>query len=384
MGSFIWPPGLTVRVPAPDDVMKILHLIYDHINNPWVGGGGAVRVRELYRRMSDRHEITVVCGKYPGAENYNEDNIRYEYVGSNRNNYVLSTFCYAAKAAQYVKTNARNYDIVVEDFAPYNPAFSFLRHKNAVLQLHQREGLRHLKKYAVLGIPFLVIEKFYPRLFRNALAELPEAKKKFGLRGNVRIMPNGFDPKLLSLEPEEEDYMLFIGRFHINQKGLDTLSEVMRLVGLRLVIVGGGKDEQAVKTLFKDTVETGRAEFAGYARGEKKEELLRKCLFMVVPSRYEGQPLIIMDAAACGKPVIVSDIPELKYAVHAGFGLSFKMGDAIDLAAKMNLLIADVSLRQKMGMRAREYARNFTWDNIAEDYEQYLLSVAGESGRGPG
>ncbi|MGC2063698.1 MAG: glycosyltransferase family 4 protein, partial [Thermodesulfovibrionales bacterium] len=321
--------------------MKILHLIYDHINNPWVGGGGAVRVRELYRRISDRHEITVVCGKYPGAENYNEDNIRYEYVGSSRNNYVMSTFCFAARAARYVKANAGNYDIVVEDFAPYNPVFSFLRHKNTVIQLHQREGLRHLKKYAVLGIPFFLIEKYYPRFFQNALAELPAAKEIFGLRANIAVLPNGFDPKLLRLEPGEEDYMLFIGRFHINQKGLDTLHDSLHLVGSRLVIVGGGKDDEAVRTLFRDAVENGRAEFAGYAWGEKKEKLLGKCLFMVVPSRYEGQPLIIMDTAACGKPVIVSDIPELRYAVDAGFGLSFKTGDERDLAEKINFLLGN-------------------------------------------
>lgn len=331
--------------------------------------------------MSDRHEITVMCGKYPGTENYYEDSIRYEYVGSNRNNYILSTFCYAVKAAAYVKANAANYDIVIEDFAPYNPIFSFLWHKKAVIQLHQREGLRHLKKYGLLGIPFFLIEKYYHRFFQNALAELPSAKEVFGLRGNVAILPNGFDPRLLDLENEEQDYMLFIGRFHIDQKGLDTLSEAMRLVGCGLVIVGGGKDEQAVKTLFRDTVATGRAEFVGYAWGEKKEELMRKCLFMVVPSRYEGQPLIIMDTAACGKPVLVSDIPELRYVVEAGFGLSFKTGDAKDLAEKINFLLHDSSLRGEMGKRAREYTRNFSWDKIAEEYEKFLMEIVQQSER---
>jgi glycosyltransferase involved in cell wall biosynthesis len=359
--------------------MKILHLIYDHIQNPWVGGGGAVRVRELYRRFSGRHEITVVCGRYPGAENHIEDNIRYEYAGSNRNNYILSTFCYAAKAVAYVKANSGDYDIVVEDFAPYNPVFSFLRHKKALIQLHQREGLRHLKKYALLGIPFYLVEKYYPRFFRNVLAELPSAKEIFGLRGNVAILPNGFDPKLLDLKTEEEDYMLFIGRFHINQKGLDTLSEAMRLVGRRLVIVGGGKDEERARSLFSATVAAGRAEFVGYAWGEKKEELMRKCLFMVVPSRYEGQPLIIMDTAACGKPVVVSDIPALKYAVDAGFGISFKTGDAKDLAEKILTLLGNQQLRLEMGKKAREYARDFSWDKIAEEYEKYLLGIVRET-----
>ena len=356
--------------------MKILHLIYDHINNPWVGGGAAVRVRELYRRISTRHEVTVVCGMYPGALNYNEENISYEFVGSKRNNYVLSTFCYAVRAAGFIKARAKGYDMVVEDFAPYNPVFSFLWHKNAVVQLHQREGVRHLKKYAVLGIPFFLMEKYYPRLFQNALAELPSAKKIFGLRKNIGILPNGFDPKLLSLKTEEENFILFIGRFHINQKGLDTLSEAMRSVKCKIVIVGGGKDEERVRAIFSDTVSAGQTEFAGYAWGEKKEELMRKCLFMVVPSRYEGQPLIVMDTAACGKPIIVSDRPELQYTVDAGFGMTFKTGDSKDLAKTINFLLNNSSSRQEMGRKAREYARNFTWDKIAEEYEKFLMSVS--------
>jgi len=87
--------------------MKILHLIYDHINNPWVGGGGAVRVYEIYKRLADRHYITIVCGKYPEAKDYEEGNLRFHFVGTSKNNYVLSTFSYAVKAAQFLFLNSK-------------------------------------------------------------------------------------------------------------------------------------------------------------------------------------------------------------------------------------------------------------------------------------
>jgi glycogen(starch) synthase len=359
--------------------LKILHLIYDHVNNPWVGGGGAVRVRELYSRLSDRHEITVVCGRYPGAADYRENNIDYEFVGTDRNNYVLGTFCFAAKAAGFVRVNARKYDIVVEDFAPYNPVFSFLWHRDAVIQLHQREGVRHLKKYGPLGAPFFLIEMYYPRFFRNAVTISEISRNKFGIKGRIGVIPNGFDPALMSRESEENNYILFLGRLHINQKGLDTLCEALLFVKCRLVIAGGGKDEDRVRALFSKVVEEGRVEFAGFVSGQAKANLFKKCLFMLIPSRYEGQPLIVIESAACGKPVIVSNIPELKYAVDAGFGLSFRMGDAKDLAEKMNFLLNNNSLRQEMGKKAREYARNFTWDKIAEEYEKYLLGIVRET-----
>lgn len=98
--------------------MKILHLIYDHVRNPWVGGGGAVRAYEICRRLAERHHITVVSGKYPGASDYREGNLSFKFVGTTRNNYVLSTFCYAARAAGFIASHAKEYDVVVEDFAP--------------------------------------------------------------------------------------------------------------------------------------------------------------------------------------------------------------------------------------------------------------------------
>lgn len=361
--------------------MKILHLIYDHVKNPWVGGGGAVRAYEIYKRLAERHEITIVCGKFPGSSDYNEGKLCVKFVGTSRSNYVLSTFCYAARAAGYVKDHAGEYDVVIEDFAPYNPVFSFLWKKDAVLQLHQREGLVHLKKYAVLGILFFLVEKYYHRLFLNAITISGASKNRFGLAARAAIIPNGFDPSLMTGDHEEGDYELFLGRLHIGQKGLDTLSKALSMSSCRLVIAGTGKDEGKAKKLFSNAVDSGLAEFAGFVKGEEKKALLRKCLCLIVPSRYEGQPLTVIEAAACGRPVIVSDIPELKYAIDAGFGISFRTGDEKDLAEKMNYLLNNSSLRHEMGTRAKEYAKNYTWDIIAEEFEDYLFSAVREGKR---
>lgn len=352
--------------------MRILHCIYDHSGNPWVGGGGAVRVREIYRRLANRHEITVLSGRYPGAAGYREGNVAYEFAGTDRNNYVASTLWYAVRGARYLKANATAYDVVIEDFAPYNPIFSFLRRKDSVIQLHQREGFTLIKKHGLLGIPFYLVEKYYPRFFRNTVTISEMSREKYGLSGGAALIPNGFDAELLGVTPEEADYMLFLGRLHIDQKGLDILRDSLQFVRCRLVIAGGGKDEEKVRSLFGSAA---GVEFAGFVSGQKKVDLMRMCLFMVMPSRYEGLPLSLGEAAACGKSVIVSDIPELRFSVKAGFGLSFSAGDARDLAEKMHLLLNNPSLRQEMGKKAREYARQFTWDRIAEEYERYLLGI---------
>jgi glycogen(starch) synthase len=353
--------------------MKILHLIYDHINNPWVAGGGAVRVCEIYKRLSKKHSITVVCGKYPNAEDYKEGNVNFHFAGINKDNYILSTFIYAIKAASFLKSNKNNFDIVIEDFAPYNPILSFLQRKDAIIQLHQKEGFQHIRKYGPLGIPFFLIEKLYPRFFRNYITISEISKKKFRLTNNVVVVANGFDTSLLDMEIMEKDYVLYLGRLHINQKGLDTLLQSLKYIKYSLVIAGGGKDRLNVQKMFREHINSGTVKMAGFIKGTMKMDLLRNCIFMVMPSRYEGQPLTLIEAAACRKPVIVSDIAELRYAVDAGFGISFKKDDAYDLAEKIGFMLKNELIRKEMGRKAREYAKNFTWDRVAEEFEDFLI-----------
>ena len=359
--------------------MKILHLIYDHVKNPWVGGGAALRAREIYRRLAQRHDITVVCGKYPGAKDYEEDGVRYRFAGIDMDNYVLSTFSYAWRATRYLRAHARGADIVIEDFAPYNPVFSFLWADSPVLQVHQREGSAHFRKYLLLGTPFYLAELYYHRFFKNVFVLSEEIKKNFRIKGNAMVVPNGFDPALLDETRRDSTHILFLGRLHINQKGLDTLDKAMcEVVGdAKLVIAGSGKDEEKTRRIFDTHIKSGRAEMVGYVTGPRKTMCLANCSFMVMPSRYEGQPLTAIEAAALGKPLVVSDIPELAYAVEAGFGLSFKSNDAKDLAEKMQYLLDNPSVRAEMGQRAKRYARDFTWDRIAERYERFLHETAG-------
>ena len=116
-------------------------------------------------------------------------------------------------------------------------------------------------------------------------------------------------------------------------------------------------------------------DWVGGVKDEEKESFIRNAIALIIPSRYEGQGIVVLEAAAFGKPVIVSDIPELDYAVKAGFGLSFKSEDAFDLAKKIKFLLANEGLREEMGHKAREYAKDFTWDKIAKEYEIFLCRL---------
>uniref|UniRef100_UPI00260B984E glycosyltransferase family 4 protein n=1 Tax=Sulfurihydrogenibium sp. TaxID=2053621 RepID=UPI00260B984E len=136
-----------------------------------------------------------------------------------------------------------------------------------------------------------------------------------------------------------------------------------------VVIAGKGKDEDKLKNLKSNY------KFIGFADEKTKLDLIKNAKFLVMPSRFEGQGIVALESASMGKPVIVSDIPELRYVVENGFGISFKNEDIEDFKEKIDYLWNNEGLILKMGKKGIEYAKQFTWDKIASEFEDYLLRV---------
>src|SRR4051812_12266683 len=91
--------------------MKIIHIIYDSIGNPWLGGGGAERTHEMYKRISRNNKVIILTGNYPKAEKV-IDGVEYKRVGFG-SNYILSRISYLLFMPFYL-LNSQG-DIFVED-----------------------------------------------------------------------------------------------------------------------------------------------------------------------------------------------------------------------------------------------------------------------------
>jgi len=353
--------------------MKILHLIYDHINNPWVGGGGAVRVYEIYRRLAKRgHDITIISGNYPGAMDYEENNVKFRLLG-NKQNYLISVFSYVFFATKYMKNHAKDFDIIIEDFAPWNPLFAKFFHKRAILQIHHKEGFNILKKYFLAGLPFYFIEKFYPKIYSHVIAVSEKTRDKFKLKG--KVIANGISEHLLFKETRIGDYIVFIGRIDIYNKGLDLLLKACEKLNIQLKLAGKGKDVKKLIHSIEKFNLSDRVSYLGFLTENDKISFIANSRFLIMPSRFEGQGIVALEAAAMGKPLIVSDIPELRYVIENGFGISFRSGNAESLKKAIEYLLNNENIIAEMGKRGRQYAKQFTWDRIAEEYERYLLDI---------
>lgn len=360
--------------------MRVLHTIYDHPDNPWVGGGGAIRALELNRRLVRRgHEVTVLSGAFPGARDGSEDGMDFRFLG-NPAGYLKSTFSFAYHANRFAKSRAREYDVVVEDFAPWNPVFTYrIEQIPAVLHVNHREGGNLLKRRPMSGLPFYLLEKYYPSRFRHVTALSDWTRRKIGI-DDALVLPAGIGEDLVDeggsapSASDREKYVIFLGRLEINNKGLDALMEAARRLGnVRILLAGRGRDEQKLREMASGMP----VEFLGFVTEEEKRGLLKRASALVLPSRFEGWGITVLEAAAFGTPVVVSDIPELAYSVDDGYGVSFRTGNPLDLADKLRALLGDVAARANMGRKAFEAARRHTWDKVADIYEEYLTGVIG-------
>ena len=174
----------------------------------------------------------------------------------------------------------------------------------------------------------------------------------------IHVKPNSID--LPSAAPQRRDGFLFVGRLSA-EKGLKTLSEAMRQSHpeCRLTVIGSGPEAGQIEG-------QARIEMLGQQPRDQVIEAMRSATAVVVPSIwYEAFPLVIVEAQACGTPVICSRIGAMPSLVaHGETGLHFNPGDATDLADTLNWAQANPEAMAGMAHRARAH------------YEQHLTSAS--------
>lgn len=362
--------------------MKIVHLLYESRGDTFGLGGAGVRAYEIYRRLKDRHDVTLVCKRYPGARDGEIDGLKHLYVGTESRSLTKTLLAYAAHAVGFIRRAGASFDLIVEEFAPPIPTFlhAFTR-RPLVLQVQGLTGRHYFRKYDPASAAVLVaLERLRPRFYRHVIVPNRHTASRLRLARGARIdvVPNGIAGELLGRASSTGDYVLYLGRLDLYSKGLDTLLLAQRAFHaacphIKLVIAGDGRDRAKFDAMLGRLPVPARAsvETPGWVTGARKAELLAGARFVVVPSRHEVQPIGALEAMACGKPLLVSDIPELRDVVERGGGAAFRTGDAGSLARAMTALATRDDLLQ-MGERARNWVKQDTWDTIAGRFEAVL------------
>ncbi len=136
---------------------------------------------------------------------------------------------------------------------------------------------------------------------------------------------------------------------------------------VQAVIIGDGDDRARLERLSRSLGIADCVRFTGYVTEEEKVEWLQKIWCGVATSSKEGWGLTVIEANACGTPVVASNVPGLRDAVCEGeTGLLYPYGDIHALAQQIVRVLREEELRRKLSTGALRWARSFSWDTSAD------------------
>lgn len=362
--------------------LRVLHVIYDDPRNPWVAGGGAVRVFELYRHLAGRVDATVATGRYPGARDETVDGVRYLRLGAPQP-YAWSRLTYAAAANRLLRT--AEYDAAVFDFSTYTPIF-VPTDRPAGITVHHVTGPTADERWGrALGGGIRGLERAMIRRARR-LSATSEATHELLSRLAPGIPIDrvyaGVPDELFALPREEEDYLLYFGRLDVFQKGLDTLLEAFALLvrerpGLELRLAGRGKDAERVREMTRALGIEESVRMLGAVSEEERQRLFAGARVQLMPSRFEGFGMVAAEAMAAGVPLVAAAAGSLPEVVDApGGGVLVPPGDAPALAAAVARLLDDPAARAALSQGARRSAERFRWETVARSHLEFLHRIA--------
>jgi glycosyltransferase involved in cell wall biosynthesis len=186
----------------------------------------------------------------------------------------------------------------------------------------------------------------------------------------VHIISNGVDLKFYDTKVEtDKNLLVFVGRID-SIKGIFNLVQAMKKVKpmVHLVMIG---DSFGRKTFEKHVFTEGVAErihFTGALPNNVVFDWIRKSYALILPSFHETQGIVLLEANACGKPVLASNVGGIKEVVqHNENGFLFNPHNVDSIADAINALFEMPKTAQEMGEKGRELVEKYyTWDKIAE------------------
>ena len=220
------------------------------------------------------------------------------------------------------------------------------------------------EKYVVSKIPHIIVQAPY---IKNLIGGMTKSK--------IYVVPDGSEyEKIRDAPPHDsnEKIDIFIAVGLIRLKGIDILINAIPTVtksvpDLKVYIAGSGEEEEGLKSMVKNLGLEHHVKFLGYISDEEEiNRYYKACKIVVAPSRWDVNPFAPLNAAASGKPAIVSDMCNSSAIEDGKTGFVFKSEDVDELSSKIVKLLTDDKLREKMGKAAMEKGKGYDWSKIVD------------------
>lgn len=277
-----------------------------------------------------------------------------------------------------------------------------LKRRNLKYIVTPRGGLRKLAQQNNRFKKQIANFLFFKRFIRDSILvhALSENEKKdilvFDRRLNVEVVPNGISKEFLSignkLPPpwKNADGRLvvgFLGQLFVIIKGIDLLFDAIvklhqsgRGKNLRFLFAGPvhePADRRWVEQLMSEIPDKDAVQQVGPKYGREKWEYLNNLDVLVLPSRTEGMPVVVLEAMVCGKPCLVSEGSSMRNIIEeakAGWGFEGTVDSLFERLVEISNTPREKLL--EYGLNGKAYVeKHLTWDRVVGRYLAMINKV---------
>ncbi len=380
--------------------MRILIINYEF---PPIGGGGGTASLQAAARLSEKHAVKVLTSRYADLPSYERiDRFEVHRVPVMRrrqdrsNIFEMMTFILGAMWGGRRLIREWQPDVMAAFFGIPSGVAAWI--------FHLLTGIPYtisLLGGDVPGFTGIGLELHY-RLLKPLIRVI--WRKAAGVTANsvglanlaqqttpeldIQVIVNGIDTEQFcpaETPPPAPVRVLFIGRL-VEHKAPGDLIQAAALLKQKdiapfvIEFVGDGPLRESLENLSVELAVDDRVEFSGWWPFEQLADKYRSAHVFCLPSLHEGMPYVVVQAMACGLPIVGTDsigMQELVVDGENGFLIPISTPD--QLADRLAAVINDPDLRARMGIKAREYALPYNWDIFAERYEALFRAALEKS-----
>ena len=381
--------------------MKI-GMVYDAIY-PYVNGGGEKRIYELSKRLvAQGHEVHLFGVKWwDGSDIIEKEGMVLHgvcgkmelYVNGRRS--ISEAIIFSVKLLPHLVKE--RYDIIDVTAFPYFSCFttrliSIYKGTPMIITWHEVWGDYWYEYMGKSGFFGKTIEYVASKLGKKSIAVSRMTENNLELlgidKGNIHMIPNGVDIKRINSIPPStvKCDIIFVGRL-IKEKNVDILLEAINIIRedfpyVQCHIIGGGPERGRLVDLTVEYGLIGTVRFFEFMEHDEVIARIKSSKMLVLPSSREGFGMVVIEAFACGAPVITvrKERNAASELISNGTGLIVGLnGEELSDAISVLMNMKD-DIREKMSECVIDIARTYDWDSIVEQltnlyYSQYVQEV---------
>ena len=186
----------------------------------------------------------------------------------------------------------------------------------------------------------------------------------------IEAIHNGVDTEKFYPSEDFDNQLLYVG-YLIERKGSDIVIDSFidiadEFPNTNLVLVGRGRMGEDLRNKVSGAGLEDRVDFRSNVSDEELRDLYSSSIF-TMPSAYEGQGIVYVEAMSCGAPVIGCDNSAIPEMIEDGINGYLIDRTSEALSSALESILKDDDLRESMSRSSREKAKDFDWDNIADE-----------------